>query len=98
MKFLGVFLSLVVGVVLSGLVLVKMWVWFVMPLGITHVLSAPNAIGLSILASYMTYQSDAVNAENEKEETIKTCLRIILRPLTVLLVAWVVTLFMCEQK
>lgn len=43
-----------------GLVLLQMWKWFAMPMGLPA-LTFAHCMGVGLLISYMTYQSDARN-------------------------------------
>ena len=47
---------IIVSSVLNGLVLVKLWSWFIVPTFALPVLSVPVAIGISILVKYLTLQ------------------------------------------
>lgn len=51
-------LGLLVLVLLRGYVLSELWEWFVEPLGVRGI-SVPQAVGISVLASFLTYQQDA---------------------------------------
>jgi hypothetical protein len=56
---LGTVCLMVISTILRGYVLATLWGWFVAPTFHITSLSIPVAIGMSVLVSMMTYQSDA---------------------------------------
>lgn len=80
---------LVVSSILNGFVLVKLWEWFlVTPFGFPK-LSVPVAIGISIIAKYLTIQQ-IPKTDNKSTDTY--CFAIVY-PLLTLCIGWVVHLF-----
>jgi hypothetical protein len=96
MAFLISFIMLVaiipIAAVWSGFVLSILWGWFAVPAFGLPPLSIPAAIGVSMIASYLTYQYGLKSADGE--DGGKSLLNVLLRPLVALMVGWVVHQFM----
>lgn len=65
MGLLGFVLTLAVGSIFQGYVLSKMWLWFVVPLGVVE-LPVAHAIGISLTAGLLTHQHDTSLDEDEE--------------------------------
>ncbi len=69
--FLGAAVLFVVAVVslslIRGFVLAKLWLWFLVPLGLP-VLSIPAAIGVAMTVAMITHQSENVKDERTGKE------------------------------
>ncbi len=89
---IGLVLIIAIAAVWSGLVLSILWGWFAVPTFGLPPLSIPAAIGVSMIASYLTYQY-GLKAEDDKDAT-KALMNVALRPLVALMVGWVVHQFM----
>jgi putative Mn2+ efflux pump MntP len=89
----------VLAAVMSGWVITYLWQWFVMPVFDIRSISIVEAIGISMIASFLTYQYQA-SRQKEKdnrttEEHIIEMLQYgIFRPLGVLGGAYIVHLFL----
>lgn len=87
---------IVINSILNGFVLTVLWGWFVVPLFSLPPLNIPQAVGISIILSYLTHQkTDTKDKDDGFWSTILSALLyIILYPLLVLAIAWVVQLFL----
>lgn len=85
----------VIGAIIDGYVLVKLWSWFAVPVfGVPQISLAP-AIGIGILVSFLTHQNIPSQKDREISEVIGAALgETILYPAVVLFVGWVVSQFM----
>ncbi len=90
--FVAVLVSALVGAacVLEGWVATKLWAWFVIPQFHLAPLPLAIAIGLSFLISVYRYSP----AAPEKESDWKPLGMIIAKPMLLLGMGWIVTLFM----
>jgi membrane protein CcdC involved in cytochrome C biogenesis len=81
---------------LHGFVLVKLWLWFIVPIFHLPVLSLVPAIGVGMVMSFLTHQtSDCKEIEEDPEKrVIKSMVTAFTRPLLTLLFAWLLTLCM----
>lgn len=79
-----------------GYVLTILWGWFIVPTFGIKAITIPQAIGLSLIVSFLTYQaSKSVFAD--EEEPKKSILQVILSfiiPATCLLIGWIVNHWM----
>ena len=93
LAIIGAFLSYL----LRGFVIFKIWAWFIVSTFDTIAITIPQAIGLSLLVSFLTAQIRNADVE---EHTFDAkywgiyCTTQYIYPLVVLLTAWVVTLFL----
>lgn len=85
----------VIGAIIGGYVLVKLWSWFAVPtFGVPQISIVP-AIGIGILVSYLTHQNIPSQKDREISEVIVATLgETIFYPAVVLFVGWVVSQFM----
>ena len=81
---IGVFLVWAVCIPLWGWAIAKLWLWFVVPLGLAP-LSWAHAYGLGLLVSLTTHQSN--DAENSTGTLIA---RAIISPLVFVFIGWIV--------
>jgi len=94
--FGGVLALLVIGAVWKGYILTVLWDWFMVPtFGLSPLALAP-AMGLILLVSFLTHQSDAVKEPEgtSYEKTVKAISYTLLLPAMVLGCGWVVKQFM----
>lgn len=79
-----------------GYVLTVLWEWFVVPTFGLHPLAIAPAIGLSLVVSYLTHQSDAAKTPDGDfaDRMARACAYAFLLPLVVLGIGWVVQKFM----
>jgi len=88
--------ALIVGALLNGWVLTKLWAWFVAPVFGVQTLTLIPAIGLSLVVAYLTHQQRKNNNKGKDTTTLiaENIGEIVVYPLFVLLVSWVVVQFM----
>lgn len=77
--------------VVNGFVLVHLWGWFFVPVLGLPLLSIPQAVGISLVVSFLTHQA---HVEKENPDGVKVLTSAFLRPLLALLIGWVVKQFM----
>lgn len=91
MKFIGGLVVLVAAVVFSGYALSILWGWFIVALFGLPALGISQAMGVSLVVSYMTHQ---VPPKTEKERSFgEEMLLAILKPLFALGVGWIILQF-----
>lgn len=74
MKILFYLLLVIPSMVWSGFVMQLMWAWFVVPLGVPAI-GIAHALGLRLLAEWMTYQDRDLSDKNDLlESAIKSFL------------------------
>ena len=89
--------AIAVGAILNGYVLTILWGWFIIPTFHLPPLSIPAAIGIAMVASYLTHQYAPDVEEKERstgEKILRTALTIVLRPVSVLGIGYIVHLYM----
>jgi len=79
--------------VLKGLVLVKLWSWFIVPVFGLPILSTPQAIGISLVIQYFVGVNNGTK-DNTREEKVKGIINLFLMPIIALLLGFVVKLFL----
>ena len=90
----GVFALVAVSSLWKGYVLTILWSWFVVPTFELPSLAIAPAIGLSLLVSFLTHQSDASRDQKDAGAFSRAFAHSLLTPLVVLGVGWVVHQFM----
>lgn len=88
--------AFIASVVFSGYVLSILWGWLIVPTFFVPILNIPSAIGVMMVAGYVTKQlSYAQWVDGKKEEALKweRWMRWV-KPAFALLLGWAVTLFM----
>lgn len=70
-KFLVGIVLFVLAVVVDGFVLTYLWGWFLVPLGLVQIGMA-HAIGVSILVSYLTHQTNNSDDNDDASKTFWT--------------------------
>ena len=80
----------------KGYVLTVLWAWFVVPIFGLPVLSLAPAIGISLMVSFLTHQSDATTAKEgtPTDRFAKSVSHALIAPAVVLGIGWVVNQFM----
>jgi hypothetical protein len=89
-------LIVVVSSIANGFVLTVLWSWFVIPIFSLPPLNIPQAIGISLVMSYLTHQKTESKNDDKGilEQAISLLLYVILYPALVLGIAWIVQLFL----
>ena len=91
LKFLGAITAIVILTLLRGLVIVKLWAWFLVTTFALPVLNIPQAIGVGLVMSFLT-----IHEHPEPDETgvgyviMRGCAYSLLS----LFMGWIVHLFM----
>ena len=89
--------ALVLGAIIGGFVLSKLWVWFMVPIFDLNPLRIVEAIGLTFIVGYMTknpVESDKKLEGTFSEELLKAFLQTIVIAGMFLLIGWIIHLFM----
>ena len=89
--------ALVLGVIMGGFVLSKLWVWFMVPIFDLNPLRIVEAIGLTFLVGYMTKNPTESNKTLEGpflEELLIAFLQTLVMAGGFLFIGWVIQLFM----
>ena len=81
-----------VSAIASGMVLVKMWEWFVIPIFHLPPLTVGYALGIASIVSYMTYQSIDCSEPDRTpiENAVRSWVSALMRPLVTLLFGWLI--------
>lgn len=89
--------ALVLGAIIGGFVLTKLWVWFMIPIFDLNPLSIVEAIGLTFVVGYMTKNPTETNKTLEgsfSKELLKAFLQTLLTAGGFLFIGWIIQLFM----
>ncbi len=79
-------------VIMQGLVLSRLWAWFIAPVFELPYLTIPVAIGLAMTVRFITNQT---TPKRDDDDTVTTFIVFaVVYPLMALLMGWIVTLFM----
>ncbi len=92
-------LLIVVGSVANGFALVKLWEWFIVPIFNVSALTVVQAIGISMVVGFLTYQATSSDDSSSGDKSLTaivsgSLIAVILRPAIVLFFGWIVTLFL----
>jgi len=79
---------------MNGWAIVKLWGWFMVPLGLP-VLTIPMALGLFTIVAYMTYQINyaeiqADSGKGVRYVLVKGFVIATFKPLTAILMGWII--------
>jgi hypothetical protein len=69
--FLKFLVIVIVSALIDGIVVSKMWLWFLVPLGV-HAISVAHAFGLSCIVNVLVYRPD-LKTEGELGERVINC-------------------------
>ena len=101
MKIIGsivaTIVALVLGAIMGGFVLSKLWVWFMVPIFDVNPLRIVEAIGLTFIVGYMTknhVESGKTLEGPFLEELLKAFLQTVVIAGMFLLIGWIIHLFM----
>jgi hypothetical protein len=94
--FVGLLALMVLSSMWKGYVLTVLWAWFVVPTFGLPALAIAPAIGLAMVVSFLTHQSDAIKEPEGDfaERLAKSVSLVLVMPALVLGVGWVVHQFM----
>ena len=87
-KLLIIMILSIPGLIWSGFVITKLWIWFVVPLGLP-VISISHAIGIDLIITFMC--GHAVDPKNKK--ILTTIIESITRPAVILFIGFISQLF-----
>ena len=89
---------IVIGTLINGCVLSVIWDWFMVPIFGLTALSIPEAIGVSMVVTHLTFKHKTDNREKtekeKKADTIDAYVHFIGYPLLVLVLGYIVKGFM----
>jgi len=89
--FTGLFFLAIVPVyIINGFVIAKLWLWFIVPIGLEPIGMA-QAIGIGIIISMLTKQH--VPSDKNESKWWMPFVRMYLSPFMALFVGWIVTWF-----
>lgn len=85
-----------VSAILNGWALSKLWEWFVVPPFDLPSLSIPEAIGVALIVSYLTFfHVDAEpNSSDDNSKALQSIYRSVLAPVFAVAIGWVVQMFL----
>jgi hypothetical protein len=89
---LGVFILWFIGSLIRGFVLLKMWAWFLIPLGLPTI-TLWHAVGVSMIVAYLAQANLGIYKEHELDNG-KAIFHGIISPWILLFFAWVIHLLM----
>lgn len=91
----GVFVLVALSCVLNGWALAILWGWFMVPFG-APVLTIPTAIGLALVVSFLTHQTDHYEDKDKTagERFGGSVLTMLIKPPLALFVGWIVKQFL----
>lgn len=93
-EFITAGIMSVVSAILRGLVISKLWLWFIVPVFHLPILTIVYAIGISYLVSLLTHQPIYTDDKRESSERVIMQLsEAISLSLIVLLFGWILTFF-----
>ena len=70
MKLLGFITLIIIGPLLKGLTIVKLWEWFIMPTFRLHPISIPASLGIAYLIALLTARSDTYEIYRASSDSI----------------------------
>ena len=91
---LGFILFTAISAIINGLVLCKLWSWFVVPTFELPELHLPVALGLSLIIGYLTNHTITKKDNDEKTDWVYVLAMSMVYPPIVLFIGWLYTLFM----
>ena len=96
-KFITIVLALIISPIISGFVLSKLWLWFIVSTFNANPIRIVEAIGIMFLINYILSQSKALENKSEDNFWNKFIMAIFATIITsafVLLAGWIVKLFL----
>ena len=86
------YLAYLIGVLLSGLCLMKLWSWFAVPVLHVEEIGFANALGLSLLMTLIMGKTNIPSSNDEDEQALEAVLCIVIPPI-VLFLGWIIHFF-----
>ena len=95
-KFFVVLILIIFATLLRGYIISKLWFWFVVPTFALNPLTIVQAIGLSLIISYVTISKKELEPKDEDFfiEASKSFMVSIILAIYALFTGWIITLFM----
>jgi hypothetical protein len=88
--FVGILALVALSAIVNGWILGILWAWFIIPVFALPALNIPQAIGLGMVVSYITFHY----TKDEDTGWSRVVLTLIMRPIVALGIGYIVTLFM----
>lgn len=93
MMVFALIIALPFGAVLAGFTISKLWLWFLVPIGLP-VISIPQAIGIDILFSFLASKSHNHDEREFSEKMGQAFSGLLIAPLFILFIGYIVTIFL----
>lgn len=94
MGTLGIFALIPIASVFNGLALSMLWGWFAVPIFHLPTLTVVQAIGVSLLVSYMTHGESHEKEKKDGATVTVTFAKIFMKPVIGLAFGWVIKTWM----
>jgi hypothetical protein len=95
MKTLGILSIVVAETIWRGYALSKLWLWFIVATFGAASISVPQAAGLSLIVTMLTYKfDDSENAEFTIDKVVSLLIVAAMMPAMFLLVGWIIKGFL----
>jgi len=93
-KFFTFLILMILGTLLTGIVMLKLWVWFIVPTFEVHPLTLIQAIGVSFVIRWFTKKAEYKKESPTFEENLRSSIFSTILACVVLGVGWILHLFM----
>jgi len=93
-KVMIVIIISVIQIIVTGLVLVQLWKWFIMPVFAVESINIPEAIGISLFVGFITYKESPIDKRAFIDQMSAKVAILLVVPPMVLLIGWIVTQFL----
>lgn len=92
----GVFVAAMtfVSALMNGWVLTKLWSWFVVPIFHLPGLGLVQAIGIGVMVSFLTYQTQPRGDESGKDALMRILESAVIHPLIVVVIGYAVAQYL----
>lgn len=97
-KVMIVIIISVIQIIVTGLVLVQLWKWFIMPVFAVESINIPEAIGISLFVGFITYKESPIDKRAFIDQMSAKVAILLVVPPMVLLIGWIVTQFLQVMK
>ena len=92
-KITSFFITVIVGAILSGFVLMKFWAWFIVPIFSLPTLTVVQAIGLGFIIRWLTHEKE-VDEDKDFVEILIMSLKGIVSLGVAFFMGWIIHLFL----
>ena len=93
-KFTAIVLVMIIAPIINGLVVTKLWGWFIVPTFEMNPLRIVEAIGIVLLITFIRSKREKSDSDNFWEDFSANVVFTVIMTAFVLLAGWVVQLFM----